>query len=137
MKKNILSGVVVIIFGLLIALGPQLLFKVCAHGEGGFPLCHWSARAETGIGLLIAALGICLIIFPDPQTRRGLFIGIFFAGIVALFVPHTLIGGCAAETMACRKTAFPAITAESALLIIFSAVQVIAIEVKAATLPAG
>ena len=97
MKKAIICGSAVIIFGLLIGLGPQFLFKVCSLaamsteaaaaaptetaeaaetstdscgvgggcGSGGcgggtaesFPICHWSARAEIGIGLLIVAPG--------------------------------------------------------------------------------
>jgi hypothetical protein len=93
MKKIIISSLVVIVLGLLIALGPRLLFKICEHGENGYPMCHWSARAEIGIGLLIASLGICLIVFHDSKTHLGLFIGIFLAGIIALFIPHTLIGG--------------------------------------------
>jgi len=130
MKKIIFSGTVVIVLGLFIALGPQFLFKICAHGQGGFPLCHWSGRAEIGIGILIASLGICLIVFPDSKTQLGLFFGLFFAGITALFIPHTLIGGCVAENMSCRRVAFPALTVESILLIAFSMVMVILIEIK-------
>jgi hypothetical protein len=129
-KKIIISGAAVVVVGLLIALGPQLLFKVCTHGESSFPLCHWSARVEIGVGLLIAALGICLIIFPDSKTHLGLFIGIFLAGIIALFIPYTLIGGCTAEAMACRKAAFPALTVESILLVVFSVVMTALIETK-------
>jgi hypothetical protein len=73
MKKTVISGAVVIVLGLLISLGPQFLFKVCGHGESGFPLCHWSARAETGIGLLIVALGVCMIVFTNPKTHRNRF----------------------------------------------------------------
>ena len=156
MKRSIIFGSVVISLGLLIALGPQFLFKVCkpsmatviAEEEiddccaipeksgccgpviSNFPVCHWSARAEMGIGLLIASLGICLIVFPDPKTRLGLFIGIFFAGIVAMFIPSTLIGGCAVKSMACHKGAFPALMVESILLVVYSVIMVFLIEIK-------
>jgi len=122
MKKDTIFGIIVIIIGLFIAFGPQYVFKVCAHGEGSYALCHWSAQAEIGIGLLIAALGACVIVFADEKTRLGLFIGIFFAGLVALAVPHFLIGGCGSATMRCRTTAFPALTVESVILLVFSAV---------------
>ena len=118
--------------GLLIALGPQFLFKVCAHEENSFPLCHWPAQAEIGIGFLIAALGACMIVFTDQKTRLGLSIGIFLAGIIALFIPHALIGGCGMMSVACRKVAFPALTAESVILLIFSAVMVVINEIKKA-----
>jgi hypothetical protein len=130
MKRSIIFGSIVIVLGLLIALGPQFLFKVCAHGDDGFPHCHWSAQAEIGMGFLIAALGICMIVFTDPKTHMGLSIGIFLAGITALFIPHALIGGCGMMTMQCRKVAFPAITAESVVLLVFSAVIAVYIEMK-------
>ena len=148
MKKNIIYAATVIVFGLLIALGPQFLFKVCGPSmtpvEAGdiddccaipedsgccgpvlssVPVCHWSARAEIGIGLLIAALGCCIIVFTDPKIHLGLIIGIFMASIISLFIPHTLIGGCSSLAMQCRRIAFPALTVESIILLVFSAIM--------------
>jgi hypothetical protein len=131
MKKNIIIGSVVIALGLLISLGPQFLFKVCTvHGDGGFPHCHWSAQAEIGIGILIVALGICMIIFKDPKTLLGLSIAVFLSGIVSLGIIHFLVGGCGSMAMACRRVAFPALTVESVILLVFSAVVVVYIEMK-------
>jgi hypothetical protein len=129
-KKNLLLGTFVIILGLLIALGPQLFFKVCAAHGSTFPLCHWSARAELGIGMLIAALGICLIIFNNKKTQLGLYIGIFFTSIISLSIPHVLIGGCKASTMACHRVAFPAITIIGVITLLFSAFLVVRLEKK-------
>ncbi|MDR0474411.1 MAG: DUF4418 family protein, partial [Treponema sp.] len=81
MKKAIIFGAVIIILGLLIALGPQFLFKVCGHGEDKYPHCHWSAQAEIGMGLLIIALGTCMIVFTDPKTHLGLIIGVFMVSL--------------------------------------------------------
>jgi hypothetical protein len=155
MKKAIITGSAAIVLGLLIALGPQFLFKVCsqtmASGAGGetadccavpeesgccasatssVPVCHWSARAEVGIGLLIAALGACMIVFTDSKTQLGLLIGVFMASLVALAIPHTLIGGCGSMAMACRRVAFPALTVESVILLIISAIMVVIIAMK-------
>ena len=130
MKKAVISCIVVIILGLLIALGPQFLFKVCDHGEGGYPHCHWSAQAEIGIGLLIVTLGICMIVFTDPRTLLGLAIGTFFASIIALSVPNFLIGGCGSFAMRCRRIAFPALTAEGIFLLVFSAIIITIIIIK-------
>jgi hypothetical protein len=121
MKNRIVSGGAVIVFGLLIALGPQFLFKVCPAADGRIMKCHWSARAEIGVGALIAALGAALIIFANPKTRLGLTIGVFLSGLLALLVPHGLIGGCSMHSMACRKVAFPSITVLGVLLLIGSA----------------
>jgi hypothetical protein len=123
MKNRIISGGGAIVLGLLIALGPQFLFKVCPVGDM-IMKCHWSAQAEIGVGALIAALGIALIVFAGPKTRLGLTIGIFLAAVLALLIPHTLIGGCVNHTMPCRKISFPAITAISILLLITAALNV-------------
>jgi len=141
MKRAIIFGSVIIILGLLIALGPKFLFKVCetmastenaedccaetakdsccGPSKSDLPICHWSAQAEIGIGFLIVSLGICLIVFTDIKTHLGLFIGVFFSGIITLFIPNALIGGCSVKTMVCHKIAFPALTVESILLVVF------------------
>jgi len=130
MKKYIICAAMVIVLGLLIALGPEFLFKVCSAHDSTFPRCHWSARAELGMGMLIAALGICLIIFTDSKTQIGLFIGIFFSSIISLSIPNALIGGCSVKTMACQRVAFPAITIISVIMLVFSAAMVVYMEKK-------
>jgi hypothetical protein len=117
MKNRFFSGGAAIVFGLLVALGPQFLFKVCPVMGDMIMKCHWSARAEIGVGALIAALGIALVVFAGPKTRLGLTVGVFLAAILALLVPHVLIGGCPGHSMACRKITFPAITVISILLL--------------------
>ena len=120
MRIRIIAGTAAIVLGLLIALGPQFLFKVCEPMGENFMKCHWTAQAEIGIGAVIAALGVALILFANLKTRLGLTIGILLSAIHALLIPHVLIGGCAMESMPCRKIAFPAITVISILLLIGS-----------------
>ena len=121
MKIRIIGGAAAIVFGLLIALGPQFLFKVCEPMGENFMKCYWTARAEIGVGAVIAALGVALILFANLKTQLGLVIGILLSGINALLLPHALIGGCAMDSMPCRKIAFPAITVIVILLLIGSA----------------
>jgi hypothetical protein len=125
MKNRIISGGAVIVSGLLIALGPQFLFKICPVMGDMIMKCHWSAQAEIGVGAVIAALGIALIIFASPKTRLGLTIGIFLSAVLALLIPHVLIGGCVNHTMPCRKITFPAVTVISILLLITAALNVL------------
>jgi hypothetical protein len=40
MKNRIAAGGVALVFGLLIALGPQFLFKVCQPMGDSFMKCH-------------------------------------------------------------------------------------------------
>jgi len=138
MKKNVIIGAVVLVIGLLIALGPQFVFKACSqHEDGVWSHCHWSVQAELGIGLLIAALGVCMMVFADPKTHFGLTIGTFLAGFVAVFIPHFLIGGCANAEMACHKVAFPALTIESVVLMVCSIVYIVYLEKKHSTASAA
>ena len=153
MKKSVIVSAVVIALGLFIAFGPQYLFKLCspammsaeisnedcceddgACGCGSavlsFPVCYWSGRAEIGIGLLIAALGICFIVFTDPKTHLGLTIGVFLSSIIALAIPHVLIGGCNSMSMACRKLSFPVLSIICVITLIGSIIYMILIESK-------
>jgi hypothetical protein len=124
MKNRIISGGSTIIFGLLIALGPQFLFKVCEVVDGMYMKCHWTAQAEIGVGgPLIAGLGIALILFSNPKIRLGLTVGVFLSGVLALLIPHALIGGCGNHMMPCRKITFPALTVISILLLITAALN--------------
>jgi len=151
--KKIIIGVIVIILGLFISLSPQFLFKVCdlslassenaddccaepevnsccAPSASSFPICHWTARAEIGIGLLIVALGACMIVFTDPKTQLGLIIGVFMASIIALAIPNFLIGGCSSLIMRCRRIAFPALNVESVILLVFSIIRLTVIAMQ-------
>ncbi|MDR2795312.1 MAG: DUF4418 family protein [Spirochaetaceae bacterium] len=123
MKNRIISGGAAIVFGLLIALGPQFLFPVCPVEGGMFMKCHWSAQAEIGVGAVIAVLGIALVIFANSKIRLGLTIGIFLSAVLSLLIPHALIGGCAMQSMPCRKISFPSIVVISILLLIGSALN--------------
>jgi hypothetical protein len=119
MKKNIIISAIVITLGLLISFGPQFLFKVCVAGCCG-NLCNITAQVEIGVGLLITALGACMLVYTDLKTQLGFVIGLFMASLVALAIPHVLIGGCGGLEMDCRRVAFPALTIESVILMIFS-----------------
>lgn len=145
MLKAIVFGVVIIILGLFIALGPQFIFQVCGStitssevivdcctvfeissccvpDVGRLAICYWTARAEIGIGLLIVALGTCMLVFADRKIHFGLAIGTLFSSIIAWAVPNLLIGGCSSLVMRCHKVAFPALTVVSVVLFIFSVI---------------
>jgi hypothetical protein len=117
-KNRVISGAGAAIAGLLISLGPQYLFKLCSPmADGRWMKCHWTGQAEIGVGILVILLGGALIFFPDNKVRLGLSIAVLLSGILALLLPHVLIGGCAMETMNCRAVTFPALTVISILTI--------------------
>lgn len=128
LRNEFAGALLITALGLLVALGPQFLFKVCATGEDGFPRCHWSAQAEIGVGALIAALGLALALFRESGPRLGLLIAVFFSAVIVLCIPHALIGGCGMMSMACRRTAFPAITLTGIVLLVYSVFAALFIE---------
>jgi hypothetical protein len=127
-QNEIAGALAITALGILIALGPQFLFRVCAHGADSFPVCHWTARAEIGAGSLIAVLGLVLIILRESGSRQGVLIAVFFAGILSLAFPHALTGGCGMMTMQCRRTAFPWLTALGAAVSVYAAVCAVYIQ---------
>lgn len=118
MVNRITSGAAAVVAGLLIAIGPQVLFSLCEPKEdGSWMKCHWMGQAEIGVGGMIAVLGIALLLTSSPQTRLGLSEGIAAAGVVALLLPTVLIGGCGTETMPCRSLTIPCLIVISILTI--------------------
>ena len=95
-----------------------------------YPVCFWTVQAVMGLGFLIIALGLCIIVFSDPRINLGLSIGTFLSGIVTLFVPNSLIPGCSVADMACRTSTFPAITVISIILIALSIAYIVYLEIK-------
>jgi hypothetical protein len=123
-KNRLITGVPFIILGLLIAIGPQTLFKVCAHTEK-IMKCYWTSRAEIGIGALILISGILIIASKSREARISVSILTLFTSIFAILVPAVLIGGCGMDTMACRSTTFPALYVLNSISIIISILNVI------------
>jgi hypothetical protein len=123
-------GIVFTALGLLLALGPQFLFKVCEPMDDIIMKCHWSAQAEIGVGAVIAVLGIAFIVFKYARIQLGLVIGVLLSGIHSLLIIHKLIGGCAMDNMPCRKIAFPAITIISILLLIAAGIYIVSYIVR-------
>jgi len=123
--KDILKGAGAAALGLIIALGPKFIFRACTVGEcgccGEYPQCFWATQAVLGMGFLIAALGLCMIILNDRKTQLGMLIGIFATGFIAILIPYVFIGGCPGKTMACYRRAFPGIAVFASLTLAYSA----------------
>lgn len=122
MKNRLISGIFFIILGLLIGLGPIILFPVC-RVHTTIMDCFWTARTELGIGILTGIFGIFLIIFPSVQLRIGLSISLVSNGILGLLVPDILIGVCDGKHMSCRLLTLPALNILNMAVIIAAAVN--------------
>lgn len=111
-------GIILVAAGVLAAVGPWTLFPVCEAGDPPLYVktiagknmsmpCGYTARAELGVGSLIAVGGIGLMMAKSPGSRRGLgFMGLGL-GALALLLPTSLIGVCALASHNCVTTTRP------------------------------
>lgn len=122
MKRRVLDSLPLIALGLVIALGPQLFFKVCDTSEKVMK-CFWTGRTELGIGVVIAILGLLLLVFRSPSVRLGLVIGVFLVSILSVLVPTVLIGVCGMATMQCRVHTLPSLIVSGILTAVVSVIH--------------
>lgn len=125
MKNRPTVGIIVIALGVLVALIPIVIFPVCnnmielINGKTLFMKCHWTARSELLIGILIVFDGILTIGFKKHETRIALSIMLFLFGLTALLIPTVVIGMCETATMVCRVGTEPALIVVSVITMVF------------------
>ncbi|SHN83398.1 protein of unknown function [Desulfitobacterium chlororespirans DSM 11544] len=114
-------GIFILILGILIALGPQYIFKICEQHHGTTTACFWTARALIGVGGVIALLGAAVIFLKSTPLLAGLSLAVLLNSILAFLIPNLLIGVCGEATMDCRVVTLPALNILTILSIIISA----------------
>lgn len=126
MKKRITVGAIFILLGLLISLGPSTIFAICGPmDDGKFMKCHWTARAELGIGLGIVLLAVLSIVFASKEVRAGLLLGIATLSSNSILIPTALIGVCGGEHMQCNALTRPALLVIGVISIVIALVQAV------------
>jgi len=124
MKKTIIFCVLIVISGLLTALGPVYIFKGCAAGCcSSYPECYWLTKYMLGMGMIITALGLFYIVYNDVKIQMGMTIGLFFTSITALLAIYVLIGGCETKSMECNLVTIPFLTGLNILVVIASVIK--------------
>lgn len=115
MKSRLVSGIAFFILGILISLGPLLLFPVCGSMGDSVGKCFWTARAELGLGAVIAIEGLLLLAIASKQVRFGLSVSLVLTSALVFLIPNALIGICDMETMSCHAATLPALNILSIL----------------------
>jgi hypothetical protein len=104
------------ILAVLIAVVP--MFTDCASAGRMLTLadgreipmkCHWTGRAELGLGLPLLAVGLTMVASRRRETQRNLGLVGITLGIVAILLPTTLIGVCGNPDMPCNSIMKPAL----------------------------
>ena len=124
MKKHKIYGIAYLLLGLLIAIGPQTIFRPCSTEEK-IMKCFWSCKALIILGGLLALAGLLSLLFADKKAQLVCSIMAAACAIGSLAIPMWVIGGCTKETMACRMITFPAIYAIAGVALLLSAVHVL------------
>ena len=112
-----------VILGLALVIGILPMVTECstvmklANGMTTPMKCHWTAIAELGMSIPLAALGGLLFFGKRKETRQSLSILGAVLGVFVVLFPTTLIGVCASNMMACRNLMLPALVISGGLVI--------------------
>jgi hypothetical protein len=126
-RNRIIGGLTAAASGALTAIGPQTLFRICdqTHHMEGLSVCFWTARAEIGIGTLIALIGVAYIFFADRHARVGLSLGAAGAALLSLAVANFLIGVDDSPMMACRLATLPALNVVAVITVVLASANTV------------
>ena len=114
MKRVNTSGIVTAVLGLLIVVTPIFL-PVCqgllelASGKQVPMRCHWTARAEMLLGVLILIVGLMIAFLKNPGERRRLHHQVAILGTATILTPLFIIPTCINPDMACNVATKPAL----------------------------
>ena len=109
MKNKYVVGALLLILGLLIAIGPQKIFPVCEFNPEKAMKCHWMGKSEIGVGAVIAVIGLLQMVMDHAKIRQGLSMSAALLGLVTLLLPTKLIGVCMNVHMRCVTLTRPAL----------------------------
>lgn len=123
MNNKVLPGFVVIIFGILLAIGPHTIFPVCDSGMMTMK-CHNTAKAELVLGIFTIVVGVLLIFGKRANFKIWLNIAGALLWALAFLFPNSITGVCPNAHMTCRSLALPALNIISIALIVFTTANV-------------
>ena len=109
MKNKYDVRALLLVLGLLIAIGPQKIFPVCEFNPEKAMKCHWMGRAEIGVGAVVALIGVLQMVMDHAKVRMGLSMAAVPMGLLTLLLPTKLIGVCMNQHMRCVTLTRPAL----------------------------
>lgn len=126
------AAVALIILAVLVAVVPT--FSDCvsdgrmltlADGREIPMKCHWTGRAELGLGLPLLVVGLTMMFSRRRESFRNLGLVGISLGIVTILLPTILIGVCGNPDMPCHSIMQPALILMGILVIGISLAVVI------------
>lgn len=118
MSKNKITGIVIALLGLLTALIPTVIFKVCAAMDGKFMKCHWTSQVEVALGIAVLVLGLLIVLAKENAASSAYAVASAVNGVLVILIPTVVIGVCGSADMPCHSGTKPALIIAGALIIV-------------------
>lgn len=116
MTKNKITGIVIALLGLLTALIPTVIFKVCAAMDGKFMKCHWTSQVEVALGIAVLVLGLLIVLSKENAAASAYAVASAVNGVLVILIPTVVIGVCGSADMPCHSGTKPALIIAGALI---------------------
>ena len=116
MTKNKITGIVIALLGLLTALIPTVIFKVCAAMDGKFMKCHWTSQVEVALGIAVLVLGLLILLSKENAAASAYAVASAVNGVLVILIPTVVIGVCGSADMPCHSGTKPALIIAGALI---------------------
>ena len=115
MNKTKITGIVIALLGLLTALIPTVIFKVCAAMDGKFMKCHWTSQVEVALGIATIVLGLLIVLSKEKASASAYSVASAINGVLVILIPTVVIGVCGSAEMPCNSGTKPALIIAGAL----------------------
>ena len=125
MNKTKITGIVIALLGLLTALIPTVIFKVCAAMDGKFMKCHWTSQVEVALGIAVLVLGLLIVLAKENAASSAYAAASAINGVLVILIPTVVIGVCGSADMPCNSGTKPALIIAGALIIVVALINTI------------
>lgn len=125
MNNTKITGIVIAVLGLLTALIPTVIFKVCAAMDGKFMKCHWTSQVEVALGIAVLALGLLIVLAKENAASSAYAAASAINGVLVILIPTVVIGVCGSADMPCNSGTKPALIIAGALIIVVALINTI------------
>lgn len=110
--------------GILLGIGPLMLFKVCDSSEK-IMKCTYTSRIELLFGIMLVFSSLLELLSKKTTWKYPVMNLVLW--INSVLVPAIVIGGCAKKEMRCQMITFPCIYLIAAINIIINIISIIKI----------
>lgn len=125
MNKTRLTGIVIAVLGLLTALIPTVIFKVCEAMDGKFMKCHWTSQTEVAVGIATIVLGLLIVLSKEKAAQAAYAVASAINGVLVILIPTAVIGVCGSADMPCHSGTKPALIIAGALIIVTALINAV------------